>query len=432
MMQSLQAILEEQLAELPRAIATQLIRDKLEPMGLADNEPVVAALVAHVLSGADDGPFDLEVDLPEGVSPDGIVLDFGGEDFAFIAKAEAAFHDELPGLIQETARRAAQFVVAGYRASWPDFRAAEVAAVDDFRGNIEARWGEGFDLVRMLIEISREQGMAFDRRARRSRSSRNAHLNTALVHLHARALQIASEIMVLMESGYADGAMARWRTLHEVTCVAMVLKDGGDALAQRYLEHDAVECKKGLGQYQQCHEALGFPPFAARDTRRIEKAYVAAIAKYGKDFGGDYGWVAAHVGVARPNFSQIEQAAGRAMMRTYYKMASHNVHAGVKGIMSRLSAFDGGLVPIAGASNVGFAEPGQNLALSLLHFTMLLLPRRWTLDKIALLMGIIDLEKRVGPTLLKAQRRIDRDERQIRRLLADVETERAKRAAGKS
>lgn len=417
--QSLQALLREQLAELPRMIAGQLVRDKLEPLGLAANEQVVGALVARILCDTGDGSFHIEADVPEGTLPNTVSLSFGDEDVAFIARAEEAFRAELPDLIKSTAKRAATAMIDSYGADWPAWRSVVVAETEEFRENIEARWQAGFDLLRMLIEISREQGMDFDRRARRSRSVKHAHLNAALTHLHARALQIASEVMVLMESGFADGAMARWRTLYEVTCVAMVLNDGGNDLALRYLEHDAVECKKGLGQYQQCHAALGFPPFSARDTRKIERAYAAAIAKYGKEFGGDYGWVAAHIGVARPNFSQIEAAAGRAMMRTYYKMASQNVHAGAKGITSRLSTFEGGFTAIAGASNVGFAEPGQNLGLSLLHFTTLLLPRRWTLDRIALLMAMNDLNDRVGPALIRSQKRIVRDEGKIRRLLAE-------------
>ena len=419
MTQSLQALLREQLADVPRMIAGQLVRDKLEPIGLAFNEQVVDALVEHIMGGIGDSSFDIEVDVPEGTLSDIVSLSFGNEDVAFIARAEEALRGELSDLIKESALRASAAMIDSYTSDWPAWRSAVVAETKKFRGNIEARWQAGFDLLRMLIEISREQGIDFDRRARRSRSMKHAHLNAALTHLHARALQIASEIMVLMESGFADGAMARWRTLHEVTCVAMVLKDGGNNLALRYLEHDAVECKKGLGQYQQCYSALGFPPFSARDTKKIERTYAAAIAKYGKDFGGDYGWVAAHIGVARPNFSQIEAAAGRAMMRTYYKMASHNVHAGTKGITSRLSTFEGGFTAIAGASNIGFAEPGQNLGLSLLHFTTLLLPRRWTLDSIALLMAMNELNDRVGPALIRSQKRIALDERKIRRLIAD-------------
>jgi hypothetical protein len=96
-------------------------------------------------------------------------------------------------------------------------------------------------------------------------------------------------------------------------------------------------------------------------------------------------------------------------------MASQNVHAGTKGIAHRLSAFDRGFVAIAGASNVGFVEPGQNLALSLLHFTMLLLPKRWTLDKMALLIALIDLEDQIGPALARSERSIAQDERRVRK-----------------
>lgn len=92
------------------------------------------------------------------------------------------------------------------------------------------------------------------------------------------------------------------------------------------------------------------------------------------------------------------------MMRSHYKMASHNVHAGAKGIAHRLSAFEGRYSAIAGASNVGFVEPGQNLGLSLLHFTTLLLSRRWTLDRIALLTALADLQAQIGPALARSER----------------------------
>ena len=52
----------------------------------------------------------------------------------------------------------------------------------------------------------------------------------ALLHLHARGCQVASEVEVLLEAGFADGALSRWRTLHEVTTVACFLhKHGNDA-----------------------------------------------------------------------------------------------------------------------------------------------------------------------------------------------------------
>jgi hypothetical protein len=142
--------------------------------------------------------------------------------------------------------------------------------------------------------------------------------------------------------------------------------------------------------------------------------YADAIGRYGKEFGGDYGWVTAHLGNPKANFSNIEDAAGRAMMRSHYKMASHNVHASTKGIAYRLGSLDRRYAVIAGASNVGFVEPGQNLALSLMHITMLLLPTSWTLDKIAQLMALNKLHDRIPRALAQSERAIARDEKKIR------------------
>lgn len=410
--QTLQAMVEEQLGQLPRLLTTRLMREKLEAFGCANDERLVGRFVDHLHAGNGGDTVELGDEFG-GAMPQDAVLNFDDADLAELERVIAEFEEGLPDLLRGSAKKAAEAMLRRYKASWSEWRPHAVEEIAGFRANLERRWGKGFDLLRMLIELSRDQGTAFHRRARRSRSVRNAHLNTALSHLHARAIQIASEIMTLMEGGFADGAMARWRTLHEVTCVAMVLSDEGDELAERYLAHEVVEARKGLGQYQRCHEALGYAPFSAREAKRIERGFDALIARYGKEFGSDYGWAAAHLGVARPTFCQIEDAAGRAMMRSHYRMASHNVHAGAKGIAYRLSALEGRFSAIAGASNVGFVEPGQNLGLSLLHFTMLMLPRGWTLDRIALLSALIDLQGQIGPALARSGRGISRDERRI-------------------
>lgn len=342
------------------------------------------------------------------------MLEFTDADIVRAQEYIDEISETLPELIHGAAEAAAVTMLRQYERDWAAWREAEDIQTDQFRFNLQARWGKGFDALRMLIELSRDIGTDFHRRSSRSRSRRRAHLNKALFHLHVRAIQIASEIMVLMENGYADGAMARWRTLHEIACVAMVLGDGGEALAERYLAHEIVDAKKGLGQYQQCHPKLGYAPFSKSAAARIERDYADAISRYGKDFGGDYGWVAAHLGNSRPNFSNIEDAAGRAMMRSHYKMASHNVHASTKGIAYRLGSLDRHYALIAGASNVGFVEPGQNLASSLMHITILLLPTSWTLDKIAQLMALNKLHDRIPRALAKSERAIAKDEKALR------------------
>jgi len=414
-MGSLQSVLEEQLATMPRVIATELVRDKLKAAGHTEDEKLIGSIVDQLLgAGTADDDNDDDDDVIDFESEEDIVLELTDADTARLQDYADKFSESLPDLIHTVAEAAASKMLRRYEHDWAVWREATDIQMDQFRFNLQARWGKGFDALRMLIELSRDIGTDFHRRASRSRSLRRAHLNKALSHLHVRAIQIASEIMVLMENGYADGAMARWRTLHEVACVAMVLGDGGEALAERYLAHEIVEAKKGLGQYQQCHPKLGYAPFSKRAAARIERDYADAISRYGKEFGGDYGWVAEHLGNSRPNFSNIEDAAGRAMMRSHYKMASHNVHASTKGIAYRLGSLDRHYAVIAGASNVGFVEPGQNLALSLMHITTLLLPTSWTLDKIAQLMALNKLHDRIPRALAQSERAIAKDEKAIR------------------
>lgn len=427
-MSSLQSVLEKQLATMPRVIATELVRDKLKAAGHTEDEKLIGSIVDQLL-GAGTADDDDDDDVIDFESEEDIVLEFTDADTARVQDYADKFSESLPDLIHTVAEAAARKMLRRYERDWAVWREATDIQMDQFRFNLQARWGKGFDGLRMLIELSRDIGTDFHRRASRSRSLRRPHLNKALSHLHVRGIQIASEIMVLMENGYADGAMARWRTLHEVACVAMVLGDGGEALAERYFAHEIVEAKKGLGQYQQCHPKLGYAPFSKRAAARIERDYAHAISRYGKDFGGDYGWVAAHLGNPRPNFGNIEDAAGRAMMRSHYKMASHNVHASIKGIAYRLGSIDRNYAVIAGASNVGFVEPGQNLALSLMHITMLLLPTSWTVDKIAQLMALNKLHDRIPRALAQSERAIARDEKEIR---AAAAVRRVKRARAKS
>lgn len=429
-MGTLQSLLEEQLAIMPRVIATKLVRDKLKAEGHTEDEKLIGAIVDQLLGAITGENVDGDdEDVMEIESDNDIILQFTDADTARVQGYADRISETLPDLIHTVAEAEAGKMLLRYERDWAVWRDAADIQMDQFRFNLQARWGKGFDALRMLIELSRDIGTDFHRRASCSRSRRRAHLNKALSHLHVRAIQIASEIMVLMENGYADGAMARWRTLHEVACVAIVLGDGGETLAERYLAHEIVEAKKGLGQYQQCHPKLGYAPFGRRAAARIERDYADAISRYGKEFGGDYGWVAAHLGNPKPNFSNIEDAAGRAMMRSHYKMASQNVHASTKGIAYRLGSLDPHYAVIAGASNVGFVEPGQNLALSLMHITMLLLPTSWTLDEIAQLMALNKLHDRIPRALARSERAISRDEKEIREATV---ARRVKRSRAKS
>src|SRR5437870_8332031 len=75
---------------------------------------------------------------------------------------------------------------------------------------------------------------------------------------HVRACQVTDEIITLLENGFADGAMARWRTLHEIAVVTSLISQHGIELAERYVAYQAVEAKRALDMYARCHTDLGY------------------------------------------------------------------------------------------------------------------------------------------------------------------------------
>ena len=192
-----------------------------------------------------------------------------------------------------------------------------------------------------------------------------------MVRFLVRSCQVTDEIICLLENGFADGAMARWRTLHEIGVVAAVISKHEEDIAERYVAHQAVESKRAMKKYLDCYEALGYRPISARTKNKVEKAYDAAIARYGDSFKSDYGWAAHHLKKVRPSFADLEAEAGYAEMRAHYQMGNDNVHAGVKSMYVRLGLLTDYDSLLAGRSNAGLTDPAQNAAHTLTQITVL-------------------------------------------------------------
>jgi Family of unknown function (DUF5677) len=320
-------------------------------------------------------------------------------------------------LVQQITKDLASNMLQRYKKEWKDYRPFDETTFGQFRDNLYVRWGKGLSALRLLLEISRDAGQAYHERLQRSKAKKNRHLRHVLVRLHIRACQVTSEIIALMENGYADGAMVRWRTLYEITTVATLITDGGDALAERYLEHDAIETKRALDEFLRCHAALGYRSPSKRNISEVTAAHDAAIARFGKGFGTPYGWAVGYLGSANsnPKFSHLEAAAGHASMRSYYKLASYNVHASPKGLSCRIGTIDDPSLLIAGATNAGLEEPGQKSAFSLSQTTSLLFSPPFKLDDLVHLHVLIFLRDAATENFLKAAEKLRRDEVALRK-----------------
>ncbi|UUY00094.1 DUF5677 domain-containing protein [Sphingomonas sp. J315] len=116
------------------------------------------------------------------------------------------------------------------------------------------RWRAGFDLLEQLIVISQETGQAINEALRPAAIEANDALFEAVITNHARAVQVSREIMTLMIGGFPDGALARWRTLHEIGVTSVFLSQQGPTVAKRYILHDHITSYKRALNYMEHHE----------------------------------------------------------------------------------------------------------------------------------------------------------------------------------
>jgi len=147
---------------------------------------------------------------------------------------------------------------------------------------------------------------------------------------------------------------------------------------------------------------------------RIQKAYDKVIATYGKNFKGDYGWAAFHLKKERPTFADLEEAAGLTKMRSHYQMGNDNIHAGIKSMYFRLGLIGNYKNLLAGRSNVGLTEPGQNAANTLTQLAVLVCSSEPILDDNVISNMLIKLRDEIPRSFARVDAQIKRDEYGLR------------------
>ena len=91
-----------------------------------------------------------------------------------------------------------------------------------FESQLGRFWEDGLRLLEMMIVIATEAGDDFNSEFRPEAAKQRDFVFEVLTRLHARACQVASEVLTLIKSGYPDGAHARWRSLHEIAVVSIL------------------------------------------------------------------------------------------------------------------------------------------------------------------------------------------------------------------
>lgn len=402
-------------AAISRIFLTRFLREKLSKSGVTPTSDLMNDLTDWLMAGKDPEAFNHH-DLPSSLA-----IEITDEDTARFGEESGRFLDEeLPQLAKDALNSSATALRRSLNRRWPQRHALEKEEHAAFQQRLEQRWSAGLNGLRMLLTIAREIGQERSARLQRSRAKKGRLRTHVLLQLHMRGCQVVSEIILLLASGYADGAMSRWRTLHEISVVALLIAKHGDALAERYLAHEVVEAHNILMVHDKTFDTLDFEKPSPRELAESKANYQATIQHYGEKFGDNYGWAAGYVENSR-SFDSLVKAAGRSHLHAYYKLASHNIHAGVKGITFKLGALHGGGA-FAGASNAGLEEPGQNTAITFTLLTFLLIDGRDVGDNALMLKVLTDLQEQTIKGFVRAGRRLKRDARPGPRLAKSRKT----------
>lgn len=288
--------------------------------------------------------------------------------------------EKLDSVLREMISEAATRALRSTKEKSHDALAYETNERLGFEERNYAVWKEPLDLLQLFLLATIDIGDEFNQKYRPEAAEADDFVFEVLTRLHGRACQVGNEILTLLKSGYADGANARWRTLHEITVTSYFIKEHGNEMAERYLLYDYIESYRSISDYlhntelYEKHKAILGDALPSQDEmKRMERTKNELCARFGKGFSKEYGWVAG--GTKRITFRDLESEVGIDHLRPYYKMANISIHAGPKGVRFSLGSPNNNIIPV-GASNMGLADPGMNTVISLLNMNAALLTAR--------------------------------------------------------
>ncbi|WP_244317493.1 DUF5677 domain-containing protein [Streptomyces bauhiniae] len=172
-----------------------------------------------------------------------------------------------------------------------------------------------------------------------------------ILGLHARGCSIVSEVDLLARKGFNEGALARARSLYEVTAITsflVVRNTPTYELTERYHLSAMVERRKDarfMGEED---------PFA--DAPGLEDAMRAA---WGDEVFRPYGWARTGIPGAEPGsrvtFRDVEEAAVMDSLRHAYLTMNCAIHSGALSVTARSDRAHPFFNPIGGEVNYASA-----------------------------------------------------------------------------
>ncbi|WP_271606233.1 MULTISPECIES: DUF5677 domain-containing protein [unclassified Bradyrhizobium] len=241
------------------------------------------------------------------------------------------------------------------------------------------RWRKPLDLLELLWNISQEVGSKFNETERPDAVAAKDYQFDALVSLHARALLVAREIQCLLYGGYPDGALIRWRSLHEIAVMAVFLKQHDSETSHRYLASFPFTALRAARQLNEHAERANMTPFSEQELAAMRHQCEGFAQRFGEEMYHEYGWASVALKNPKPNCAQLEKAVKLDHWRPRYRWASQRTYSGYRPPLSLLGTVESKRdIHLVGQSNSGFTDPLHMTAISLNQVTGSLLMTRPT------------------------------------------------------
>jgi hypothetical protein len=330
-------------------------------------------------------------------------IEFNDADFGEIEKLIKGSTDIV---IAETLEYISRKLIQAWKSQSRWLLLKENFTCSRFNQKVAQVWRKPFNSLEMFIGVCFDNCVEFCA----NHQTENDVVFDTVRRLQIRASQIGYEILALMRAGFADGAMARWRTLHETAVISLFIAKHGEEVAERYLEHTTIANYKEMVEYKKYHEILGEKSLSEDEFNGMKNEKEKLCEKYGKNFYSDYGWASSVLSDSpkfEPSFVDIEKDVGQEYLRSYYKFSNINIHAGSKSIFFQLGMPNNRNLSLAGPSIFGHADPGQNTAISIFLAAISLLQLKSEFDIAALLLALQEIRDQVFEEFIEAHNKLE-------------------------
>jgi hypothetical protein len=280
---------------------------------------------------------------------------------------------------------------------------------------VQRMWGVALDQLDFLRNIVLEWSCE----ALELRSGPYANPNTAfaLDRLVARTYEVVGEIITLARSGYADGALARWRSLHEICVIAMFLAKQSDRCARMYLSHHQVEELRLLEMDRASGTANTYDTHSDRYISHLRRQKLAMVNTFGTAFSSDYGWASIELGRGKTTFRELENHVGLEILRRGYQRANSTVHGGALATLTRISlgisGVDGAIVPPSYGCEVAANYATASLSMMVAE----LCSRTENADLVAMSIVVHNHASKIREQIAQTQKKISADSPRARILM---------------